>query len=111
MSSRLAAATHSPAPGGVVPGGVSLRGLPARSATGSPDLLRRSRLLAVWRLTPIWRAASATPRPGSVRETGASRPLGESFALRMLGHGRAPLTQAQAAYSMREPSPFVTLGT
>lgn len=39
----------------------SLRGRLLRSERPSPDLLLRSHLPAVWRLTPIWRAASATP--------------------------------------------------
>ena len=52
-----------------------------RSESPSPDLLLRSRLPAVWRLIPIWRAASATPRPDSMRETSVSRPFGVSFAL------------------------------
>ncbi len=58
---------------------------PSRAAASvgepSPDLLLRSHLPAVWRLIPIWRAASATPRPDSMRETSVSRPFGGEFAL------------------------------
>lgn len=79
MSSRLAAATRSSTSCGVDL--ASLRGRLLRPDMGSPDLLRRSRLLAVCRLTPIWRAASATPRPDSMRETSVSRALGVGFAL------------------------------
>lgn len=65
-------------------GGVSLaslRGRLLRSASPSPRLARASHLEAVWRLTPIWRAASATPRPDPMRDTSVSRPFGVSFAL------------------------------
>lgn len=58
-----------------------LRGRLLRSESPSPDLLLRSHLPAVWRLIPIWRAASATPRPDSMRETSVSRPFGVSFVL------------------------------
>lgn len=59
---------------------------PARAAAAVGEAaragsLRRSHLLAVRRLTPVCRAASATPGPDSMRETRASRPLGVSFAL------------------------------
>lgn len=79
MSSRLAAATRSSTSRCVDL--ASLRGRLLRPDMGFPDLLRCSRLLAVWRLTPIWRAASATPRPDSMRETTVSRALGVNVAL------------------------------
>lgn len=71
----LAAQTRSSTSGGVSL--ASLRGRLLRSERPSPDLLLRSHLPAVWRLTPIWRAASATPRPDSMRETSVSRPPSE----------------------------------
>lgn len=74
-----ASQTRSSTSGGVSL--ASLRGRLLRSESPSPDLLLRSHLPAVWRLIPIWRAASATPRPDSMRETSVSRPFGVSFAL------------------------------
>ena len=74
MSSRLAAATRSSTSGGVSL--ASLRGRLLRSASPSPDLPQRSHLPATWQQTPICRAASATPRPDSMRETKVSRPSG-----------------------------------
>ena len=76
---RLASRTLFSVSGGVSL--ASLRGLLDRSDIGSQRLARASHLLAVWRLTPIWRAASATPAPDSTRETKVSRPLGVNLAL------------------------------
>lgn len=76
-----------------VRGGVSLAsvaGLLLRSDIGSPRLARASHLPAVWRLTPIWRAASATPVPDPMRETSVSRPLGVSLALGCCDMGGPP---------------------
>ena len=76
---RLASRTRASASGGVAP--ASLRGLLLRSDIGSPRLARASHFEAVCLLTPIWRAASATPSPDVTRETSVSRPLGVSLAL------------------------------
>lgn len=62
-------------------GGVSLASvadLSLRLDIGSPCLARASRLLAAWRLAPIWRAAPAAPDP--MRETSFSLLLGMSPA-------------------------------
>ena len=62
---RLAPMTRASASAGVDLG--SLRGLLVLSDIGSPLRARASHLLAVWRLTPIWRATDETRsrrRPG-----------------------------------------------
>lgn len=89
---RLASRTLSSASVGVSL--ASLRGLLLRSDIGSPRLARASHFEAVWRLTPIWRAASATPRPDPMRETSVSRPLGVSLALGCWDMGWPPSLQA-----------------
>ena len=64
-------------------GGVSLAivaDLSLRLDIGSPCLARTIRLLAAWRLAPIWRAAPATPAPDPMRETSFARLLGMSPA-------------------------------
>ena len=87
-----ASRTRASASGGV--SRASLRGLQLLSDMGSPLRARASHLLAVWRLTPIWRAASATPAPASMRETSVSRPLGVSLALGCWDMGGPPSLQA-----------------
>ena len=89
---RLAAMTRASASAGVDL--ASLRGLLVLSDIGSPLRARASHLLAVWRLTPIWRAASATPAPASMRETSVSLPLGVSLALGCWDMGWPPSLQA-----------------
>lgn len=86
---RLASRTLASASGGVRL--ASARGLPGRSDIGSPLRARASRFEAVWRLTPIWRAVSATPAPDPMRETSVSRPLGVSLALGCWDMGWPPL--------------------
>ncbi len=89
---RLASRTRASASGGVDL--ASLRGLLGRSDIGSPLRARASHLLAVWRLTLIWRAASATPTPDPMRETSVSLPLGVSLALGCWDMGWPPSLQA-----------------
>ena len=69
---------------------VEVAGLLLLSDIGSPRLARASHLLAVWRLTPIWRAVSATSAPDPMRETSVSRPLGVSLALGCCDMGGHP---------------------
>lgn len=68
----------------------SLRGGLLRSGAPSPRRARASHLPAVWRLTPICLAASATGTPDSIRETRVSRPLGVSLALGCCSMGGPP---------------------
>ena len=58
---------------------------------GFTSRAQASHFEAVWRLTPIWRAVSATPAPDPMRETSVSRPLGVSLALGCWDMGWPPL--------------------
>lgn len=60
-----------------------------RSDIGSPRSARASHLLAVWRLAPVWRAASAMPAPDPMQKTSVSRPLGANLALGCCDMGKA----------------------
>ena len=85
---RLASATLPSASAGVDL--ASLRGLLLLSVIGSPRRARASHLLAVCRLTPIWRATDETPSPPATLETSVSRPLGVSLALGCCDMGWPP---------------------